>query len=147
MDMIQATKTLTVVVASFFSGTAGFASGILMGLNPVHSGLASIVGNIGSVMLIVFSGSKFRNYICDRYVHKSNVRKKNQVKTIFDKYGIIGIGIAAPLISVTPVVIVGVALGLDSKKLALWTSVGILMYTFLLVVLSSTGLYFVRNSS
>jgi hypothetical protein len=146
MNLVGITKILTVIIASFFSGTAGFASGIVMGLSPIDSGLASITGNIGSVMIITFSGSKLRNYIYNKYVRKNNIKKETQVKKILDKYGVIGIGVAAPIISVTPVVIIGVTLGLDPKKLALWTSIGIIIYTFLLIIFSSMGIQFMRNS-
>jgi uncharacterized membrane protein len=128
--------------------------GFVLKINPWLNGLLASLGAITSVVIIIFGGEGIRRRIVKskvirlrasrfggREAQKSKgKKKKSTLQSIWDKYGVIGLGLLAPWITGAQIgAALGIALKADPKKLFLWLSAGIIICTVILVLLGVGG--------
>jgi membrane protein DedA with SNARE-associated domain len=114
--------------------------GFVLGLHPLITGIANIVGATIGVFIVVFTGERLRNWILKHHKSKNEEKKPSLIQRIWQKYGVIGLGLLAPLLTGAPLgAALGIALGAPAKKLLLWMSLGIILWTVILVLLGVAG--------
>lgn len=132
-------KLITVAALAIFELWAAIPVGTALKLHPLFNGLASGLGAIIGVLLVVVIGDRLRNWL----LRKKEQKKKGRIYKIWEKYGVIGLGLLAPLITGAPLgAAIGVSLGAPPKRLFYWMSTGIVIWTIVLVVISTLGFSF-----
>ena len=109
-------------------------------LNPILIAISAATGSILSAFLIVLLGDGIRKWFLKwRYGGKSP--RKGRIYEIWNKYGIIGLGLLSPLLFGAPVgAALGIGLGAPKDRLLLWMSVGIIIWSIILTAAGFFGL-------
>ena len=119
-------------------------SGMAMKLHPITAGLATLCGNETAVIiifLIFLVGLPLQTWVMrklEKQVSKMHVEK---IGHIWEKYGIIGLGLLAPILTGAPLgALLGLLLGADAKKFFFWVTLGVIMWTIAATMLFGLGL-------
>ncbi len=131
-------KFLSVAGLAVVELWAAIPAGIALGFHPLLTGLASAMGAMIGAALAILLGDKLRN----RLLRKNNKKEKKNGKLnkIWDKYGVVGLGLLSPLLTGALLgATTGVSFGAEPKRLMLWLSIGIVLWTALLTTLGSFG--------
>lgn len=132
-------KILMVTGLGIFELWAAIPAGLAVNLHPLLTGIASALGSMLGVMLIIIIGDRLRNWLMKKKVKQS--REKGTIYKVWDKYGVIGLGMLAPLITGALFgAAIGVSLGASPKRLILWMSLGIVVWTIILTGLGTYGI-------
>ena len=139
MDVI--TGTLLVFGAGILELWAAIPLGLAINLNPVIIGIASAVGAILAAFLVTTVGDSIREKVIKwRYGENKDLKDSRYYK-IWNKYGIVGLGLISPLLFGAPVgAALGVALGSSKKPLLIWMSIGIVIWSAGLTAAGYLGL-------
>lgn len=139
MDVI--TGTLLVFGAGILELWAAIPIGLAINLNPVLIGIASAVGAILAAFLVTTVGDSIREKVIKwRYGENKDLKDSRYYK-IWNKYGIVGLGLISPLLFGAPVgAALGVALGSSKKPLLIWMSIGIVIWSAGLTAAGYLGL-------
>ena len=133
------------IITVFLVGITGMWKAIPLGffleVSPFYIFIMTALGSIVGVLILFFFGNKIRNYIINRQLKKGNSRKKKRALKIFDRYGLIGLGIFGTLIIGPPMtMILGLALVQKQKHFLYWTMTGIVVWSLVLTILGSLGI-------
>jgi hypothetical protein len=137
VDIFQVLIVFGLSIAELWVGIpAGFA----FNLTPFLIVALSSSGSILSALLMVFAGEKIRERII-RWRYKGKEPKRGLFSRIWNKYGVIGLGLLSPLLFGAPLgAAVGVALGGGKWRLLLWISMGIVIWAIGLTFAGVIGL-------
>ncbi|MCW4017692.1 MAG: VTT domain-containing protein [Candidatus Bathyarchaeota archaeon] len=114
---------------------AGFA----FNLHPAITATTSATGSILSALAVTLIGEKIRNRII-QWRYKGKEPKKGFLSSIWDKYGVIGLGLLSPLLFGAPIgAALGAAFGSNKWRLLLWMSVGIIIWAAGLTLAVAAG--------
>ena len=131
---------LAVFGASIIELWLGIPLGFFLNLNPILIIITSAAGSILSVYLVIILGDSIRKKLIKwRYGEQST--KKGSIYSIWDKYGIIGLGLLSPLLFGAPLgAAIGIGLNAPQYRLLLWMSIGIVIWSIFLTLLGFFGL-------
>jgi uncharacterized membrane protein len=122
---------------------AAIPAGTALKLPPLLNGLASALGAMIGALLVIAVGDRLRSWLLARKEKKQ--KEKGRIYRIWDKYGVVGLGLLSPLLTGASLgAAIGISLGASPKRLFLWMSVGILVWTILLTAISTLGFSFIR---
>lgn len=112
--------------------------GFALKINPWMNSLFTFTGAITGVAVVIFGGKAVRNFIVrvrgESKRKKGKKTKPNKLAVIWNKYGVIGLGLLAPWITGAPLgAALGLALKAEPKKLFLWISIGTALCVLMLV--------------
>jgi membrane protein YqaA with SNARE-associated domain len=138
MDII--TSMMAVFGASIIELWLGIPLGFFLNLNPILIAILSAAGSILSACLVIILGESIRKrFIKWRYGEQSN--KKGRIYDIWNKYGIIGLGLLSPLLFGGPLgAALGIGLGAPRYRLLSWMSIGIVIWSIFLTASGFFGL-------
>jgi hypothetical protein len=137
----QVLKSLSVVLLAAVELWAAIPAGLAMGLNPVLVGIYSASGAILGTFIVIWIGDRIRRWLLRRHTNKKEPGKPGLIQSIWQRYGIIGLGLLAPLLSGAPLgAALGISLGAQKGRLMIWMSAGILLWTGLLTSLGALGI-------
>ena len=128
MDFI--TSILTVFIAGLAELWVAIPLGLIFNLSPLITAAASALGSITAALIVVFAGSNLRSrFLKWRYGTDAEL-KKSRIYKIWNKYGIIGLGLLSPLLFGAPLgTALGIILGADRNRLLLWMTIGIIIWS------------------
>lgn len=136
-------KFITVTGLGIIELWAAIPAGTVLRLHPLLNGLASGLGAIIGALLVIIIGDRLRNWLLKKKEKKQN---NGQIYRIWNKYGVIGLGILSPLITGAPLgAAIGISLGASPKRLLFWMSIGIVVWTILLTTISTFGFAVFQN--
>ncbi|MBI5679884.1 MAG: small multi-drug export protein [Methanobacterium sp.] len=139
MDIILG--ILLVFGASVFELWAAIPIGLAIKLNPVLIGIFSALGAIFAAFLVSTVGDNIRERFMKWRYGKNKDIKNSSFYKIWNKYGIIGLGILSPLLFGAPLgAALGIALGARIKPLLIWMTIGIVIWSVLLTTAGYFGL-------
>ena len=139
-------QALTVFVLSILELWLAIPAGLVMGLNPVAIAVMSILGAICGALIMARVGEKLRNWLSQKYGWDILKRRQGIIHRIWQKYGVIGLGLLAPFITGAPLgTALGIAMGTPKKKLLLWISIGIVLWGIGLTVAGTMGKLFIED--
>ena len=125
-------KILTVFGIGVLELLAAVPAGFALGLHPVWVGVASSCGALVGLIGIMLLGEGVRVWILRLHGRRGEVsggKNKGLVHRIWVRYGVIGLGLLAPLITGVPLgVVLGIALGAPYKTLMFWSSLGVILW-------------------
>lgn len=138
MDLIQ---LLTVFGLSIVELWAAIPAGFALNLNPALIVVLTSAGSILSALLVVVAGDKIRSRIIRWRYGKNKDPKQSRLYTVWNKYGVIGLGLLSPLLFGAPLgAAVGMVFGAKKWWLLLWMSIGVLIWAVGLTVAAAAGI-------
>ncbi|MCF6094779.1 small multi-drug export protein [Microaerobacter geothermalis] len=138
MELVVKLLSLTAIGA--IELWAAIPAGLAMKLNPVLVGLFSAVGAVIGASVIVVLGDRVRNWLLQRR-GKKDPEQRGRIYRIWERYGAIGLGLLAPLITGAPLgAAIGISLGASPGRLMFWVIIGIIVWTILLTLAGTLGL-------
>lgn len=135
-------KFITVTGLGIIELWAAIPAGTALKLHPLLNGLASGLGAILGAVLVIMLGDRLRNWLLKKRPKTQD--HNSRIYRIWQKYGVIGLGLLSPLLTGAPLgAAIGISLGAPPRRLVLWMSIGIVVWTILLTALSTLGFAFV----
>ncbi|MDD2189995.1 MAG: small multi-drug export protein [Eubacteriales bacterium] len=139
-----AAKFITVTGLGIVELWAAIPVGTALNLHPILNGLASGLGSIIGALLVIIIGDRLRNWLLKK--KEKTKKNKGRIYRIWEKYGVIGLGMLSPLLTGAPLgAAIGISLGASPKRLLFWMSIGIVVWTIPLTIISTLGFSFFGN--
>ena len=117
-------------------------SGILLGLNPVATVIAAIVGNALTIFLFAYLGSSIRGWIVKRRIAKGKTGespKFEKALKAFDRYGIYGMAVLGPLIIGTQfAAAASVAAGVKPLRASVLVTISMILWAIVIATVMVT---------
>lgn len=131
-------KFIMVAGLGFLELWAAIPVGTALNLPPLLNGLASALGSTTGAIVVIFVGGRLRSWLLRKKEKKET--NKGRIYKIWDKYGVIGLGLLSPLLTGALLgAAIGISLGAAHKRLIMWMGIGIILWTILLTTLSTLG--------
>lgn len=114
--------------------------GFILEMPPVLVCLMTILGASIGVWIVYYFGSFIKNYFPKLMSAKNKHKKQSRLLTILNRYGIPGLGIFATLL-VGPIITMSLGLAIvgNTRKLLLWTNIGIIVWSISLTFIGHIG--------
>lgn len=133
-------KFLTVAALATFEIYAAVPAGFAFNLSPLHIFLATAIGGLSGTFLSAFLGDKIKTFIARFKKPKPKAPKTGMVHRIWEKYGVIGLGLLGTITVGAPAsVAVGLGFNASIKKLLIWCSIGVLTRSILFTAIGYHG--------
>lgn len=117
-------RILSVAITGAVAGGFAIPAGFVLKLHPVTTFTAATVGAVIATSVLLLGGGAVR----DRLVEKMNSRTTKQnsrMRRFVERHGARGLGLVGPIFpGVTPSCVLGLAMGVDARALAVWISLG-----------------------
>lgn len=138
--MLELVKWASVLGTSVLELWAAIPLGFALGLHPVLTAILSALGSAASAVVVVVIGGPLRRWMVRRWENKKKSGKKSGMAVIWDKYGVIGLGLLSPLITGAPLgAVIGVSFGAGAARLLVWMIVGIAVWSAVLTTAVAFG--------
>ncbi|MFW2478385.1 MAG: small multi-drug export protein [Sediminibacterium sp.] len=119
-------KILTVAGLATFEIYAAIPAGFAFGLPTWVIFLASLIGGLSGVFIATFLGDKIKQFLARYRKPKPAKPKTGLIYTLWEKYGLIGLGFFGTMTVGAPVSIgVGVGFNVPLNKLLVWCCIGV----------------------
>ena len=127
-------KIVAVAGLATFSGALAVPLGVFIGLHPLVVYGVSAATAIAVTWTLLLGGHRLRSTLAARLGHSDQT--VTRTGKLVDRYGPFGLGLIGPLFpGVLTSTISGVAVGIESKRLGLWLSIGIGLWFAVFTVL------------
>lgn len=138
MILELAAKIVTVIGLGVMELWVAIPVGTALSLHPVVNGFASGLGAITGALLVIMIGDRVRRWLLKG---KDKAREdKGWIYRIWEKYGVIGLGMLSPLLTGAPLgAAIGISLGAQPKRLLFWMGMGIVVWAVLLTAACTLG--------
>jgi uncharacterized membrane protein len=157
-------KLLTVAATGTVMMWAAVPAGLALGLHPAAVAAASCAGSIAVVLLVVMIGEPARAWLIRRL--GPNIAramgevtgstdgggpsggKRSLISRLWVRYGFIGLALLAPLFPGPPAAsALALALGIPGRRVLLWMSIGIILWTGGFTLAATLGFQGFRQAS
>lgn len=137
--------TITSILMVFFTGIVelwlAVPLGFVLELSPLSTAFFSASGSISAAFIVTFSSADLRSRFLKWRYGTDEALKKSSMYRIWNKYGIIGLGLLSPLIFGAPLgAALGIVLGARKKRLLVWMTIGIVIWSAGLTTAAFFGL-------
>jgi membrane protein YqaA with SNARE-associated domain len=133
-------KFLTVAALASFEMYAAIPAGFAFGLSPLTILVAALVGGLSGIFITAFLGDKLRQLFSKKQSQKPPKPKTGIGYRIWNKYGIIGLGVLGTLTIGGPASIaIGLGLRASVQKLLVWCCVGVTARCLLFTLIGHYG--------
>ncbi len=134
-------KILTVAGLATFEIYAAIPAGFAFGLPAWVIFLASLIGGLSGVFIATFLGDKIKQFLAKYRKPKPEKPKTGLIYTIWEKYGLIGLGFFGTMTVGAPVSIgVGVGFNVPLNKLLVWCCIGVFTRCALFTTIGHYGM-------
>lgn len=104
--------------------------GLILNLSPISTAFFSALGSITAASIVTFSSASLRSRFLNWFYGTDEKLKNSRMYKIWNKYGIIGLGLLSPLLFGAPLgSALGIALGASKNRLLIWMIIGIIIWT------------------
>ena len=111
------------IIGALFGGFA-IPAGFLLDLPPLATYVAALTGALALTWIVLLSGGAARDWLVQRFAAREQ-KAESRVQGLIDRYGVKGLGLIGPIFpGVAASALAGLALGLETRALARWMSVG-----------------------
>ncbi len=134
-------KILTVAGLATFEIYAAIPAGFAFGLPTWVIFLASLIGGLSGVFIATFLGDKIKQFLARYRKPKPAKPKTGLIYTLWEKYGLIGLGFFGTMTVGAPVSIgVGVGFNVPLNKLLVWCCIGVFTRCALFTTIGHYGM-------
>ena len=114
--------------------------GLALGLSPVLVWILTIVGSLIGVSAVAVAGEAVRAWLVRRR-GAWTAAGHGRLYGVWIRYGIVGWGLVSPLVFAPAMgTAIGMALGAPRRRLIVWMSAGVAVWTSILVIAGDLGL-------
>lgn len=139
--MELAIKLLTILSLGAIELWAAIPAGLALQLHPVAVGITAAIGAMLGALVVVLLGERVRTWLMQRHGGKEEKGRHGLIYRIWDHYGVIGLGLLAPLLIGAPLgAVLGLTLGVPAGRLLFWVSLGIVLWSTGLTLAGALGL-------
>jgi len=132
-------KLLTVFGLGAIELWAAIPAGFVLQLHPLETGIVAATGAILGVLVVLKLGERMRTILMHN--RKSEDKKLGRIHRIWDRYGVEGLGMLAPLLVGAPLgAALGITLGAPFNRLLIWMSLGIVLWSAVFTLVGLLGL-------
>lgn len=136
----QMFQLLAVFALALVELWAAIPAGLALGLNPLLVVLGASAGAILGTVTVTLTGDRLRNWLVRRHSKNKNPRQPGLVARMWQRHGLIGLGLLAPLLTGAPIgAALGLSLGAPAGRLIVWMSLGIVFWAAILTVAGTLG--------
>jgi uncharacterized BrkB/YihY/UPF0761 family membrane protein len=126
-------EPLSSIVIVFLTGVAelwlAIPLGLVLKLPAITTAFTACLGSVTSAFIVAFAGASLRSRILKWRYGSDEKLKRGRIYRIWDKYGVIGLGILSPLLFGAPLgTAVGIILGAERNRLLLWITIGVVIW-------------------
>jgi uncharacterized membrane protein len=136
-------KILTVIGLATFEIYAAIPAGFAFKISPIEIFLYSMLGGLIGVFVAAYLGDiikKWLNKFRGTTIPK-NTKEPGFVLKIWNKYGVIGLGLLGTMSVGAPISIgIGVGFNVPTNKMVLWCSIGVILRCALFTAIGYFGL-------
>ena len=134
-------QALTIYLAGITGLYKGVPVGFAIKASPFITAVCTAMGSVTAVFVIYFSGTPLKSWIIDKFGKKKIEKKKSRFTNIMEHYGVIGLGlIATGIIGPIITTILGMMLVKETKRLIIFLSIGIILWSVALTIVASISL-------
>ncbi len=138
MELVM--KLLTVLGLSTIELWAAIPAGLALQLHPMTVGITAAIGAMLGALAVVLLGERVRTWLVRRHSSKEEKGQHGLIYRIWHRYGVIGLGLLAPLLTGAPLgAALGLTLGVPAGRLLLWISLGIMLWSTVLTLAGALG--------
>ncbi|PKH11438.1 small multi-drug export protein [Planomicrobium sp. MB-3u-38] len=119
--------------------------GIVWGLSPFWVMLLAFVGNMVTVLALIIGFDRFKDWYNKRQEEKGKTqnKKSERAKRIWNKYGLPGLALLGPILIGTHIAaFIGMTLGATKKNTTVWLTISIAVWTLAFGILTALGFDF-----
>lgn len=133
-------KIISIFALAFLSFVPSIPAGLALGLHPLIVFVASTFSYTLAALLMVVLGERAREWVKRRLGGKNFGDPNSRIYKIWDRYGVIGLGLLAPLtVGAQIAVILGLTLNAKPRPLLIWTIIGGIVVGAVLTALLALG--------
>ena len=141
MGQLDIARLLTVFALGAFELWAAIPAGLALKGNPVLVGVAAAAGAMMGALVVVVLGERLRQWLASRQRPVSTKGSHGFIRRVWDRYGVIGLGLLAPISTGAPVAAaLGLALGVPSGRLLFWIFVGVALWSTVFTLVGVLGM-------
>ncbi|OME70794.1 DNA-binding protein [Paenibacillus sp. FSL A5-0031] len=122
--------------------------GIVAGLSPVAVAIIGFAGNFLLVLLLGIFFKQFSKWNTNRRLKKgitTSSKKETRARRIWDRYGLPGLALLAPLIVGTDIAaLLALSLGSSRKRVIQWMAVSLAVWTIVMALGSVYGFSYMK---
>ena len=138
MDVL---RLLTIIALGAVELWAAIPAGLALKASPVVVGVAAAVGAMLGVLVVVVLGEHVRHWLPGRHRGDRATGSHGLIRAIWDRYGVIGLGLFAPIVTGAPLgAALGLALGSPAGRLLFWMFTGIAVWSAILTLVGVLGM-------
>ncbi len=121
-------------------------AGFIFGLEPVAIVIATSLGAVSGVLLTFLLIEELVSWVHNRLnINVADYIKERRLYRIWKKYGVIGLGLFAPLTGVVLPLAIGLVSDIPKRPLFAWIVVGIVLWSILLALTIALGITAVES--
>ncbi|MBA4376722.1 MAG: small multi-drug export protein [Anaerolinea sp.] len=130
---MEVMKWLTVFGLGVVELWLAIPAGLALQLNPIAVAITAGSGAILGAVAVVLLSERVRNWLVRRHQSKNKEQQHGSINRIWHLFGIIGLGLLAPLLTGALLgAVLGLTLGVPAKRLLLWISLGVALWSAVL---------------
>ncbi len=115
----------------------GLPAGLALGLSPAVSGISAVTGAVLGVLLVLRAGEWLREWVYNR---RWLVRRRKRIENMWNRYGVIGVALQAPMLTGAPLAtVLALALGAPPRPLLYWMLASVVIWGTLLTGAAALG--------
>lgn len=119
--------------------------GIIWGLSPFWVMVVAFIGNMLTVLALIISFDRFKDWYNKRQEAKGKTqnKKSERAKRIWNKYGLPGLAMLGPILIGTHIAaFIGMTLGATKRNTTIWLTISIAVWTLAFGILTALGFDF-----
>lgn len=119
--------------------------GIIWGLSPFWVMVVAFVGNMLTVLALIIGFDRFQDWYNKRQEAKGKTqnKKSERAKRIWNKYGLPGLALLGPILIGTHIAaFIGMTLGATKRNTTVWLTISIAVWTLAFGILTALGFDF-----
>ena len=126
----------------WFEIAAVIPLGILRGLQPVWVVVLALIGNLSTIILVVYLFERIRDYLVRKKgVIKEDGKRQERAKRIWNKYGFPGLALLGPILIGTHIAaFIGMSFGATKNWTLLWMTISLVIWSVLLGIAAFYGI-------
>ncbi len=138
-DWLQWAGILLVSAIPFIESYFGAAIGVAIGLNPVVAILMAVIGNVISMLALVYGAGALRDRATKNRVTEPTA-KRQRLKRMFDRFGVPGVSLLGQTVLPSQITSMAmVSFGANRNAVAIWQIISIILWGVVFGVLATLG--------
>lgn len=143
--MNTAISYISIFLISMLELWGGIPIGLGLGVHPILIIAITTIGSMSGVFIVLYIGTKMRERLIKKHPVKGEGKGRSLVMRSWDRFGIIGLSMLAPLITGAPIgAAIAIGLGESKKRIFAWMIPGILLWSSILTLLGYFGIMIVK---